>query len=208
MSEWIRKQKYGIRKFSLGLLWGNLATQYGSIFEFPLNWPLVTTSVVLTVSLPVGLPSDSRRSALKVHQLRKLRILGEKFRPIAVYTTPATSRFLNRDIRRLKLPMNFLHWNFCAQNHFSYTESPHDSNLTWCCSMIKLFLPTTWACKHSLAWTCHQRTAYVAYLYRRNSTCLGITILSSYLCCSLQEQAIIIFCVSEREREREKKTSI
>jgi len=47
--------------------------------------------------------------------------LGEKFSPSAMYTTPATCRFLNRDIRRLKVPMNFLHRSSSAQNHFSHT---------------------------------------------------------------------------------------
>lgn len=64
-----------------------------------------------------------------VHQLQKREILGEKCSPSAVYATPATSRFLNRGIRRHKLPMNFLHRSFCAQNHFSHTESLHDANL-------------------------------------------------------------------------------
>lgn len=140
----------------------------------------------------------------KVHRLQKRQILGEKFSPSAVYTTPATCRFLNRGIRPLKLPMNFLHRSFCAQNHFSHTESLHDADLTWYGSTIKLSLPISWACKHSLARNCHQRTAYVDYLYRWNSTCLGnITILSSYLCCFCKSKQLL-YCVFPRE----KKTSL
>lgn len=136
----------------------------------------------------------------KIHQLQKRQTLGEKFNPSAVYTTPDTSRFLNLGIRRLKLPMNFLHRSSCAQNHFSRTESPHDAYLTWYCSMIRLSLPTTWACKHSLARNCHQRTAYVEYLYRWNSTCLGnITILSSYLCCFCKSKQLL-YCAFPRKK--------
>jgi hypothetical protein len=114
------------------LLWGNLATPYDSIFECPFNyWPLVATSVVLTVSLPIGLPSDSKRSSVRFISYRNDRY-WEKNLSQVLYIQRRPHRFLNRVIPRLKLPMNFLHRNLCAQNHFSHTESLHDANLTRC----------------------------------------------------------------------------
>jgi hypothetical protein len=118
----------------------------------------------VAMSLLIGLPSDSKHSSVRFISYRNDRnweenlsqVLYRKRGPLLGFWTVA---FFVSNYRWI----SFIETS--VPKITSHTESIHDASLTRCCSLIKLSLRTTWACKDSLARNC-QRTAYVEVLYR------------------------------------------